>query len=40
MSLPGFLANAYVGCHGDWKVMEKREEIGEDTVMLGPIEPL
>lgn len=40
MSLPGFLANAYVGCHGDWGEMENREKIGEDIVVLGPIEPL
>lgn len=40
MSLSGFLANACVGSHGDWKEMENREEIGEDIVILGPIEPL
>lgn len=39
VSLPGFLANAYVGCHGDWKVLENKEEIGEDIVMLGPKQP-
>lgn len=40
MSLPGFLADAYMGCHGDWKEMENREEIGEVIVILGLIEPL